>query len=87
MSPDGIYLKNVLAISTHFLRYLQRRFMDSVVQRCVILKIMAFIMDRRRKNVDSLNEFGKFYLIFYLIVSIALNNKFVREVYISESVT
>lgn len=62
-------------------------FMDSVEQKYVIFKIMVFIVDRRRKNVDSLNKFGKFYLIFYLIVSIALNNKFVHEVYISKSVT
>lgn len=61
--------------------------MGSVEQKYVIFKIMVFIMDRRRKNVDSLNKFGKFYLIFRLIVSIALNNKFVREVYISKSVT
>lgn len=61
--------------------------MGSVEQKYVIFKIMVFIMDRRRKNVDSLNKFGKFYLIFYLIVSIALNNKFVREIYISKSVT
>lgn len=61
--------------------------MDSVEQKYVIFKIMVFIVDRRRKNVDSLNKFGKFYLIFYLIVSIALNNKFVHEVYISKSVT
>lgn len=62
-------------------------FMDSVEQKYVIFKIMVFIVDRRLKNVDSLNKFGKFYLIFYLIVSIALNNKFVHEVYISKSVT
>lgn len=61
--------------------------MDSVEQKYVIFKIIVFIMGRRRKNIDSLNKFGKFYLIFYLIVSIALNNKFVREVYISKSVT
>lgn len=61
--------------------------MGSIEQKYVIFKIMVFIMDRRRKNVDSLNKFGKFYLIFYLIVSIALNNKFVREIYISKSVT
>lgn len=61
--------------------------MGSVEQKYVIFKIMVFIMDRRRKNVDLLNKFGKFYLTFYLIVSIALNNKFVREIYISKSVT
>lgn len=61
--------------------------MDSVEQKYVIFKIIVFIMGRRRENIDSLNKFGKFYLIFYLIVSIALNNKFVREVYISKSVT